>query len=89
MDARRLDKKPVRDGLAYKLSWFLRLPLQLCLDLFRATWGSFRSYVPDLIPLVVFVVSIPVLLFFSFSAGWFVWRSIAVGWETDLYLQYG
>ena len=89
MDSRNYDSKSLREVDSYRLSWLIRLPLQLCLDVFRATWGSFRSAIPELIPLAVFVTSIPILLFFSCSAGWFVWRSIAVGWETDLYLQYG
>ncbi|OCH96036.1 hypothetical protein OBBRIDRAFT_702409, partial [Obba rivulosa] len=44
---------------------------------------------PQLVPLVVFLAAIPVIVFLSFAAGWIVWRSIAVGWETEVFLQYG
>ncbi|KZT72782.1 hypothetical protein DAEQUDRAFT_663249 [Daedalea quercina L-15889] len=46
-------------------------------------------YTTNLIPLVVFLLSIPVIAFLSASAGYLVWRSVAVGWETDVVLQYG
>ena len=46
-------------------------------------------YTTNLIPLVVFLLSIPVIAFLSASAGYLVWKSIAVGWETDVILQYG
>ncbi|KAK7694793.1 hypothetical protein QCA50_001981 [Cerrena zonata] len=48
-----------------------------------------KPLAPHLIPLVVFALAIPVVIALSLSAGWFVWRSIAVGWELPLYLQYG
>ncbi len=48
-----------------------------------------RPYAPQMVPFMAFAVMIPALVFFSLSAGWIVWRSIAVGWETTLYLQYG
>ncbi|PCH33752.1 hypothetical protein WOLCODRAFT_94101 [Wolfiporia cocos MD-104 SS10] len=46
-------------------------------------------YTPNLIPLAVFLLSLPVIAFMSISAGWLVWRSVAVAWEAELYLQYG
>ncbi|EPT03900.1 hypothetical protein FOMPIDRAFT_127752 [Fomitopsis schrenkii] len=46
-------------------------------------------YTTNLIPLVVFLLSIPVIAFLSASAGYLVWKSIAVGWEIDVVLQYG
>ena len=89
MDGKQDDHRPARQVNDYRLSWLIRLPLQLCLDFLNATWDSIRSFIPELIPFAVFVTSIPILLFFSLSAGWYVWRSAAVGWETNVYLQYG
>ncbi|GJE87632.1 Seipin domain-containing protein [Phanerochaete sordida] len=67
----------------------LRVPLKLCAGFLSSGFRFIRPYAPQLVPLAVFVCAIPALLFFSFSSGWFVWRSIAVGWEVPLYLQYG
>lgn len=69
--------------------WVVRYSLQLGFDLFKGAFQFVRPYAPQLLPLAVFVLTIPALLFFSFSSGWFVWRSIAVGWEVPLDLQYG
>ncbi|KAH9937060.1 uncharacterized protein B0H18DRAFT_1081349 [Fomitopsis serialis] len=46
-------------------------------------------YTTNLIPLVVFLLSIPVVALLSASAGYLVWKSVAVGWEADVVLQYG
>ena len=69
--------------------WIIRYPLQLSGNLIRAGFQSLRPYAPQLIPLLVFLLTIPTLLALSLSSGWFVWRSIAVGWEVPVYLQYG
>lgn len=69
--------------------WVVRYSLQIGLDLLKGSFQLIRPYSPQLIPLAVFILTIPALLFFSLSSGWFVWRSIAVGWEVPLYLQYG
>ncbi|KAI0094787.1 putative adipose-regulatory protein-domain-containing protein [Irpex rosettiformis] len=82
------DKKHIDNGSSL-LSTLLWFPAQLVLDLVDKAWRSFRPYFPQVVPLIVFLISIPVLFATSISAGWFVWRKIAVGWETDLYLQYG
>lgn len=74
------------DAPSHSLLW---LPVQLVLDVIHAAWRSFRPYLPQLVPLIVFLITIPILAASSVSAGWFVWRSIAVGWEASLYLQYG
>ncbi|KAI0697121.1 putative adipose-regulatory protein-domain-containing protein [Cytidiella melzeri] len=88
MNTGRVEDKHRLGNESFVYSW-IYFPVQVLSDLLHATWSSFRAYLPQLVPLVVFIVSIPVLLFFSVSAGWFVWRSIAVGWEACLYLQYG
>lgn len=65
-----------------------RIPL-LLFDMFASAIRLLKPLAPQLIPLTVFALSIPIVVFFSLSAGWFVWRSIAVGWETAVHLQYG
>lgn len=69
--------------------WPLRLALQLFNELLTAGYRLIRPLAPQFVPLAVFVITIPVLIFFSISAGLLVWRSIAVGWESNLDLQYG
>ncbi|TCD62778.1 hypothetical protein EIP91_006422 [Steccherinum ochraceum] len=75
------------EGLATE-SPLLRIPM-LLFNMIASAFRLIRPFGPQLIPLVVFALSIPVVVFFSLSAGWFVWRSIAVGWESTIYLQYG
>ncbi|KIK70837.1 hypothetical protein GYMLUDRAFT_296633 [Collybiopsis luxurians FD-317 M1] len=48
-----------------------------------------RPYSPNLASLFVFLLLIPFIAFLSLSAGFIVWRNIAVGWHIPLYLQYG
>lgn len=76
------------DGLANYV-WPLRRPLALLLNILSAGLRLLRPFAPQIVPLVVFVLTIPVIVFFSLSAGWLVWRSVAVGWEVEVYFQYG
>ena len=69
--------------------WLIRLPMRLVQGAVASGYSLFRPYAPQMVPLMAFAITIPILVFFSLSAGWLVWRSIAVSWETDLYLQYG
>ncbi|EGO05179.1 hypothetical protein SERLA73DRAFT_174147 [Serpula lacrymans var. lacrymans S7.3] len=49
----------------------------------------FRPFAPQIIPLVVCLVLIPVILIFSLYSGYYVWKNVAVGWESPIHLQYG
>ncbi|KAG2075060.1 hypothetical protein BDR04DRAFT_1091887 [Suillus decipiens] len=49
----------------------------------------FRPIAPQLIPLFVCLALIPVIILFSLFSGWYVWKNVAVGWASPLYLQYG
>ncbi|KAF7800046.1 hypothetical protein EIP86_011289 [Pleurotus ostreatoroseus] len=69
--------------------WLIRLPMRLVQGAVASGYSLFRPYAPQMVPLMAFAITIPILVFFSLSAGWLVWRSIAVSWETNLYLQYG
>jgi len=64
-------------------------PIQLVLAVLSRGLAVLHPFAPQLIPLVVCILLVPFVLFFSVSAGWIVWRSVAVGWESPLYLQYG
>lgn len=64
-------------------------PIRLFLSALSIGLATFRPFAPQLIPLAVFAVLIPLVVFLSLSAGWVVWRNVAVGWEAPLYLQYG
>ncbi|KAJ7076567.1 hypothetical protein B0H15DRAFT_593417 [Mycena belliarum] len=61
--------------------------------LLSATLSAFlaivRPALPHILPLLVCLSFVPLLLFLSASAGWLVWRNVAVGWHAPLYLQYG
>lgn len=48
-----------------------------------------RPFAPQLVPLFVLFALIPLVVFLSFLSGWYVWKNTAVGWEAELYLQYG
>jgi len=71
------------------INYLLRLPFRLVLSFITACVRQIRPLAPQLIPLTVFILALPVVLFLSVSAGWFVWRSVAVGWEAEIFLQYG
>ncbi|ETW86950.1 hypothetical protein HETIRDRAFT_240515, partial [Heterobasidion irregulare TC 32-1] len=48
-----------------------------------------RPITPQLIPLAICLLLVPFLILLSGLSGVYVWRSVAVGWEVPLYLQYG
>ncbi|KAI6007210.1 putative adipose-regulatory protein-domain-containing protein [Pisolithus albus] len=48
-----------------------------------------RPFVPQLVCLLVFLALIPIVVSVSLFSGWYVWKNVAVGWETEVYLQYG
>ncbi|CAL1695534.1 unnamed protein product [Somion occarium] len=96
MASREKEKDRLRHDIAHDVggiasyAWpILRFPIRLFIDLVSSTVRLVKPLAPQLIPLAVFVLAIPILIFLSLSAGWFVWRSIAVGWESPLFLQYG
>ncbi|EPQ60528.1 hypothetical protein GLOTRDRAFT_68241 [Gloeophyllum trabeum ATCC 11539] len=67
----------------------LQVPVNLFFDLLSTAFRLLRPLVPYIVPLAIAGFIIPVLVLFSASAGWYVWKNVAVGWETELYLQYG
>ncbi|KAI0756594.1 hypothetical protein C8Q80DRAFT_1129486 [Daedaleopsis nitida] len=83
-------RKQVADDSRGILNYFWPFhPVRLFVDLLWAALRLFRPLAPHLVPLAVFSVTLPLIVLLSISSGWFVWKSIAVGWETELFLQYG
>jgi hypothetical protein len=51
--------------------------------------NALRTVAPQIIPLFVFALLIPLIVAVSILAGWLVWKNASVSWEAPLYLQYG
>jgi hypothetical protein len=64
-------------------------PLRLLHSFSRITVATLRPYAPQIIPVLICVLFIPLVILLSVSAGFVVWRSVAVDWETPIYLQFG
>lgn len=77
------------NSMSTVLSSVAYAPIQLSLSLVSRFFSALRPWAPQIIPLLVCTLFIPFLVFLSASAGWIVWRSVAVAWEAPLYLQYG
>ncbi|KAJ6519679.1 hypothetical protein C8R45DRAFT_952357 [Mycena sanguinolenta] len=67
----------------------LQLPVRLVFSALSSFLAFLHPYFPRVVPLLVCLSFVPLLLLLSASAGWIVWRNVAVGWQTPLYLQYG
>ncbi|KAL5534345.1 hypothetical protein ACEPAG_807 [Sanghuangporus baumii] len=48
-----------------------------------------KARTPQLVPLFICIGALPILLLFSFIAGWIVWSTVPIGWRIPVYLQYG
>lgn len=48
-----------------------------------------RPVAPQLVPLFVLLTLIPIIVSLSLFSGCYVWKSVAVGWQTEIFLQYG
>jgi hypothetical protein len=67
----------------------LYLPFTVLFYVLEKLRDSLRPYRTQLIPLLVFILCIPIAFFLSSVAGWVIWRSIAVSWEAPVYFQFG
>jgi hypothetical protein len=54
-----------------------------------SSFNAFRAYAPQIVPLIVCTLLIPLVLVISLLAGWLVWKNASVSWEVPIYLQYG
>ena len=73
-------------GLISKAIW---LPFTLALRILAPFARSVRPWAPQFIPLLVGFSILPLLGLLSAGAGFYVWKTAAVSWETPLFLQYG
>ncbi|KAJ7092576.1 putative adipose-regulatory protein-domain-containing protein [Mycena epipterygia] len=65
------------------------LPSRLFSSILAAFLAFVRPNLRYILPLLVCLSFVPLILFLSASAGWIVWRNVAVGWQVPLHLQYG
>jgi hypothetical protein len=71
------------------ISHVVHVPLHLLQSLFSNTFAILRPYAPQIIPVLVCVLFVPLVILLSASAGFLVWKSVAVDWETPIHLQFG
>ena len=89
-DERDQLRKKVVDDTRGILNYFWPFhPIRLFIDLLWVVLRLFRPLAPHLVPLAVFSVTLPLIILLSIGSGYLVWKSVAVGWEADLFLQYG
>jgi hypothetical protein len=67
-------------------SRFFDAPLNSVRDFASRT---FKSLAPHIFSILAFCFLVPVIIAISIFSGYLVWRNVAVGWESPLYLQYG
>lgn len=73
-------------GLIARAIWF---PFSLALRVLAPFARFLQPWAPQIIPLLVGLSIIPLLGLLSAGAGFYVWKTAAVSWETPLFLQYG
>lgn len=64
-------------------------PARLVISIFSSVFTVLRPFAPQLIPIIFCFLFIPVSMILSGAAGFVVWRNVAVGWESPIYLQFG
>ncbi|KNZ75651.1 hypothetical protein J132_02425 [Termitomyces sp. J132] len=67
----------------------LYAPLRLFLVLTTNLVSYLRPFAAQIIPVLICIFLIPLILLLSFFSGLIVWKSVAVGWESPLHLQFG
>ncbi|KAJ6621590.1 hypothetical protein B0H10DRAFT_2016555 [Mycena sp. CBHHK59/15] len=72
-----------------RVAHVLALPSRLFFSVLSTFIAILRPSLPYILPVLVYASFIPLILFLSASAGWIVWRNVAVGWQSPLHLQYG
>lgn len=63
--------------------------LRFSRSLFSKGLEYMKSITHQLVAFIVCLLLIPLVIFISVFAGWFVWKTVAVGWDAPVYLQYG
>jgi Putative adipose-regulatory protein (Seipin) len=77
------------NGSFQLISNVLHVPLRLLHSISSTSIATLRPYAPQIIPVLICVLFIPLVILFSVFAGFVVWRSVAVDWETLIHLQFG
>ncbi|TFK36853.1 hypothetical protein BDQ12DRAFT_736595 [Crucibulum laeve] len=81
--------KDSRGRLSRIISYIVNAPFRIVQAVLSNGISTLRPYAPQIIPLAVCVLFIPLVISFSLLAGWSVWKSLSVGWDSPLYFQYG
>jgi hypothetical protein len=92
MDVSRVDDHQVaetRNSNNGLISRVLHLPFRLLLSFSSTSVATLRPYAPQIVPLLICVLFIPLVFLLSVFAGFVVWKSVAVDWETPIHLQFG
>lgn len=76
-------------SISQLISNVVHAPLHLLLSFSSNTVATLRPYAPQIIPVLICILSIPLVILLSVSAGFVVWRSVAVDWEVPIHLQFG
>lgn len=76
-------------GSFQMISTIVHVPLRLLVSLSSTTVATLRPYAPQIIPVLICVLFIPLIILLSVFSGFVVWRSVGVDWETPIHLQFG
>ena len=89
VDEKQRSQRYINEDQTSNMPAILAVPLELSGAMLSKGSGYLKLVAPQLISLSVCLMLVPLVFFLSVFAGWFVWKNIAVGWETPVYLQYG
>ena len=93
MSQRAVEKRPTNAARKEESSGFifsiLTAPIRLSFAVLARVLSTLRPYAPQLIPVAVYSLFIPLVIFLSSSAGFVVYSSLSISWQVPLYLQYG
>lgn len=78
-----------QDSLSQVLSNLLSSTLRFLLAVASSTLSFLRPFAPQIIPVLICVFIIPLVVLLSLSAGFLVWKNVAVAWESPIHLQFG
>ncbi|RDB29107.1 hypothetical protein Hypma_015681 [Hypsizygus marmoreus] len=80
---------PSRDALPQLLLNVLSAPINLILSFLSATFSALRPFAPQIIPVLICALLVPLVILLSIASGVVVWRNVAVGWDSPVHLQFG
>lgn len=85
------DERAIEDGdfSPTILSNILAAPARLLVVVVSSGSSFLRPFAPQLIPVLICLFLVPLAILLSLTAGFIVWKNVAVGWESPLHLQFG